>query len=152
MNMRALERILIIALIAVCKSLFAEPNQTNDQAHIKLHQLVNDLSGKEKKMLDIYRKYFEFHQGQEEIAESILSEIRETFGSESSGEVEITKLESHDYRSKVIIQAAIDYGITDVYQASTGNDKHKLFYGVRKNGKLILYIPLNEGRKGVVTL
>jgi hypothetical protein len=147
--MKSIHTILIIILILINCCANGDLNQMT-QVENKVSRLIKDLSNTGRKLPYIYDKHFRTNEEQKELALVILLDMRNTMSSVDLEKVVLIK--PVDEQSSAVINAAREISVTAVYKAVLGNREEGFFFGVRETGELVIFTPLNQGKKGVIII
>lgn len=121
-------------------------------AEEKLNQLIDDLSDTELSLQTIYQAHFKSNQSQQKIAIELLNDIRQNLKTGTPRPRNIAILKDNSQLNKVIFSSAKSSGVEDIYEGIISDQNSRIYFGIEKSGKLVLFIPINEGQKGIITI
>ena len=114
-------------------------------------KFLKELSSNQVPFKDIYVKYFNYQEALEEVMHELFADLVNSINKNSLDEINIKRLRTSDIMSKSIFQAAETCGVINVYKVQIQEDDNTIFFGLHEeNNHLMLFIPLNDGKKGVL--
>lgn len=120
-------------------------------AEDKFNRLIDDLSNQDMVLDNIYENHFQVKSNHRELAIEVLDDLRTHLKTKTTKTEDIKLLEYVDGLNESILNAAYGIGVDAVYQALLSEGSQKIYFGL-ENGRLVLFIPINNGQKGVMTI
>ncbi|WP_420385048.1 hypothetical protein [Roseivirga sp.] len=119
-------------------------------AERELNKLVYDLSLTETELQNVYENHFHVQPDRQALAIELLSEMRNTLLQQKVFINSIVELDSNSEFNQNMISFARDMNIQVVYMAQFNNQDFKIYFSLN-DSKLVLFIPMNNGQKGIIT-
>ena len=124
--------------------------QNGNEAEKLFKNFLIDISISEKTNLDVYQEYF-YHQDEfEEVAVELFEDIEKLINASTSTNPEITEINNGSREFNYIKLASEQYKLKQVFMACFDQNSNPVFFGIYKEKYLMILIPMNGGKKGVI--